>query len=460
VKQFKSTGILFALVMIVVGYAYFIEYKGKLQKDAAETEAKKIIPFSLDDLTEFSVKTFAEEYLFKKVKTDKNFSWVLEKPVSDAVNLASVQGFLSQFGQELYDDVVAEGPTIEYNIYGLNSDDPKARITEITFKKDDQVLTIEIGSATAIGGKKYLRINKQDKVLLAGYFWEAQFQKSLSDLREKNFVPQDFVIEKIEIQNKDHMIFEQKNGKWILNELSTNDPDQSAIDDIYYQVKNLKATQIFKEGKNPTDISYLGLADPELKINIYSGPKKLEMLFSKNMGGQIYATTSDRNVIFSVNLPAMNVFRKGIEDFRDKKKPLNFNLADVGQIDFRSSLTSFKLKKQDQTWVSQEKLQGMEVDNSKVVDILSKLSQMKVKRFFDQEVPYQKSGMTELELKNQKGDKILELQWSGRPVEDVFVTKSNLQEKTFGLSMQDISSLPFQSVLVEPKKPLTEKLTQ
>lgn len=37
-------------------------------------------------------------------------------------------------------------------------------------------------------------------------------------------------------------------------------------------------------------------------------------------------------------------------------------------------------------------------------------------------------------------------------MDDVFVAKSNLSEKTFGLSMQDVGSLPFQAVVVDPPK--------
>jgi hypothetical protein len=469
-KQFRSTGALFALVMLVVGYAYFFEYQGKIKKDAADAQAKKIISFSLEDTNEFSVKTFAEEYLFKKAEGQKK--WILEKPITDVGSFAAIQGFLSQFGQETYEDVVAEGPSTDYGIYGLDDKDPKARITEVTFKTPSQNILIQIGSATAIAGKKYLRINKENKVVLAGYFWESQFQKSLGELREKNFVPPDYSLDKIEIKNEDHMTFIQKDGKWVIEELGAKAPDHAAIDDIYYQVKNLRATQIFKEGKNPQDLTNLGLNEPEIQIKIYgksaSEDKPIEILFSKNMAGQVYAITSDRNVIFSLNAPAVGVFKKGLEDFRDKKKPLSFNLADVQEMDFRSSLTSFKLKKENQAWISTENTPGLEVDNAKVVDILSKLSAMRVKKYFDTEIPYQKSGMSELKLRTSKGDKVLELEWSGRPVEDVFVAKSNLEQKTFGISMQDISSLPFQAVLVEPKKadanqeakPQTQKLTQ
>lgn len=452
-KQFKSTGVLFFLVALVVGYAYFFEYKGKTEKAAEEAQAKKIIPFSLEDISEFTIKTATSEHQFKKEKRETGaVQWMLEKPVKDIASYAAVQSFLSQFGQEAYEDIAAEGTGVDFSIYGLNENPGSFSFTR---KHDglDQTLTIEVGTASAIGGNKYLRLSKQDKVLIAGPFWEVQLQKNFSDLREKNFIDPNFEIEKIVIVNKESQTFEQKDGKWVLNELKTQDPDQVAIDNVYYQLKNLKASQILKEGKADQDLKNLGLQEPAIKITVLGkSDKKIDLSFSRNIANQVYAISGERNVIFSLNPPAVKPFEKLIEDYRDKKKPLSFNLADVEEVDFKSSLTSFKLKKQDSEWKSIEALSGMEVDNSKVVDILSKLSMMKVKKYFDREISYQKSGMSELILKTSKGDKLLELEWSPRPIEDVFVGKSNLSEKTFGLSMEDVGSLPFQAVIKETPK--------
>lgn len=457
-KHYKSTGILFLLVALVAGYAYFVEYKGKIQKEEQETQAKKIIPFSLEETTEFKIKTQTSEHVFKKVTDESGTKWFLEKPVQDIANYGAVQGFLAQFGAEGYEEVAAEG-NVDLSIYGLNENPNTLTFTR---KKDgqDEVVMIEVGTASAIGGKKYLRINGQDKVLIASFFWETQLQKNFSELREKNFIPPEFSIQTIAIQNKEKLHFEQKDAVWVLEELGAKDPDRSAIDDIYYQIKNLRASQIFKEGKNPSDVKNLGLLEPEITIDLSNGAKQITLQFSKNLLGQVYAISSERDVIFSLNPPAVKPFLKVAEDFRDKKKPLSFNVAEVEELDFRSSLTNFKLKKENNEWKSTETLNGMEVDNSKVVDILSKLSMMKVKKYFDQDVNYQKSGMTELKLKTSKGDKVLELEWSARPLDDVFVAKSNLSEKTFGLSMEDVSSLPFQAVIKEIKEPKVDEKAQ
>ena len=453
-KQLKSTGLLILSVAAIAGYAYFFEYKGKIDKEAQEQEAKKIVSMSLQDISEFTITTPLNEYTLKK----ESNKWFIEKPFKDIASYGAVQGYLSQFGAETFQEVAAEGPGIDYSIYGLTE-----KVNSISFKKADgsEVQTIEIGSAAGLSGKKYIRINKQEKVLIADYFWESQFQKGINELREKGFVPDDFSITKIEIKNikpdgVGHLTFALIDSKWVLGDLITKDPDQAGVDDIYYQVKNMRAAQIFKEGKSAQDLASLGLKDPEIKI-IVSGtrnkePSTLEILFSKNMTGQVYAATNERDVIFSMNPPAVNVFKKSAEDFRDKKKPLSFNIADVKQLDYRSDLASFKLQKEGDIWKSIEKIEGKEIDNAKVLDILSKLSTMKVKKYFDQEVDYQKSGMIELKLKASGGSDLLDLKWSPKPVDDVFVGKSNLTEKTFGLSMQDVGSLPLQAVVIDPPK--------
>lgn len=462
-KQLRSTGILVVLVAIVAGYAYFGEYQGKIHKEAVKLESKKIIPFSLEDTYKFSVKTPTQDFTFKK----EGSQWFMENPVRDNASFAAVQGYLSQFGQEVFEDVVAEGPDLNFSIYGLNNKDPSDKINQVSFtvrgKTTDETISIEVGSVTALEGKSYIRLNGQNRVLLAGFFWGQQFQKDMRDLRERNFVPPDFKVTKIEVDNnignKEKMTFEQKDGKWILDELKTMDPDQVAIDDIYYQVKNLKSLQVFREEKKPQDLARMGLNDPELKIHVYGQEKDskdakvIDLVFSKDLMGQSYGTSSDRKGIFSLNPLILKPFTKEVSDFRDKKKPLGFDLADVSQVEYRSDLSSFKLKKENNEWVATEKIEGKHVDNAKVVDILSKLSMMKVKKYFDQEISYQKSGTTELKLKNSKDEELLDLKWSPKPVDDVFVGHSNLSEKTFGLSMQDISSLPLHAVIADIPTP-------
>lgn len=455
-KQFKSTGILVLVVAAVASYAYFGEYRSKIEKETQEAESKKIIPFSLEDITEFTVKSPAGEFVFVKYKAEKNVKWFIEKPVKDIADYGAIQGYLSQFGAEKFDDIAASGTGIDFEIFGLND-----KSNSVTFKKGAESLVIHVGSATALAGKKYIRINSEEKILIADYFWESQFQKNLSEFREKALVPNDFKFSKFDIKNRtpsgiEQLAFVKQDGKWVLSNLLTQDPDQKILDDVYYQIQNIRAAQILKEGKSPSDLNNFGLSDPDVKVSLHGEDRDLDISFSRNITGQVYAITSERDVIFSLNPPAVTPLRRAVDDYRDKKKPLSFNLSDVNEINFKSDLSSFNLTKSENTWKSKEKIDGKVVDNEKVVDILSKLSMMRVKKYFDQGVDSQKSGMIELKLKSAQGSEVLDLKWSPKPVDDVFVATSNLSEKTFGLSMQDVGSLPFQAVVVDPPKPTTK----
>jgi hypothetical protein len=95
---------------------------------------------------------------------------------------------------------------------------------------------------------------------------------------------------------------------------------------------------------------------------------------------------------------------------------------------------------------------NQQVDGAKVSDLLNKLSNLKVKRFFDRDIDYQRSGTQSLILKDNQGHELLKLQWSPKPFKDVFVAKSQLSEKLFGLFTKDMDALPLHDIVKKKKE--------
>ncbi len=56
-KFLKTTGLLWLIVGLVGGYAYFYEYKGKNEQEAQELENKKLVKVELDSLTKIQIKS-------------------------------------------------------------------------------------------------------------------------------------------------------------------------------------------------------------------------------------------------------------------------------------------------------------------------------------------------------------------------------------------------------------------
>jgi len=304
-----------------------------------------------------------------------------------------------------------------------------------------------------MSGRRYLRINDEKKVILANYTWEFQLHKKMDDLREKTFLPPDADLKAIHIRNSKGMLdFENKDNHWALVNLKTHDQDNTLIDDLHNQVQNLRAAGILDDKTKK-------ITKPDIEMTLVSGDKKeLKVLMAYDTAPakdgknkRIFATVSNRDAVFEMAPQAIEIFNRSLDEFRDRRRPLNFELTKVNAIDFNSDLLNFRIKKDKTSWQLTDADTKKEVNLGKVNDLLNKLSSLKVKQFFDDGISYQKSGMETLVLKDDQGQALLQLEWSPKVVKNLFVAKTQLAEKPFGLDTKDIESLPLKDVITDKK---------
>jgi hypothetical protein len=458
-KKVNSTAVLFCIVLLVVVYAYFYEYKGKIAKQEQEDKGKIILTTPLEQITEFTVVNPDGKFVFHKI--DK--TWQMTEPVKDLASYGAVQGFLSQFGAEKYVEVVAEGANLNESIYGFKADkDAKDKPSELILKYPDKTVTVEVGTAAALNGRRYIRLNNEPKVYLASYTWEFLLRKDMYDMREKTLIASDFEPTTINIKNSFGTLnFELgENKKWVLKNITTKDPEQTAIDDIRYQLMATRALKIDSDTQDPKILKETGLLNPSVEIWLTNKDKKeLKISLAKNGENQVFATSTARTPIFEMPPNTLEIFNKEANDFRDKKRPLKFEMSQVNQIEFIGDFSNFQIQKQAKKeitskdeWTLANGKPTEQVDTTKATDLLNKLSNLKVKRFFESDVDYQRSGTQSLILRDNQGNELLKLQWSPKPFKDVFVAKSQLSDKLFGLSTKDMDALPIRDIIKDKKE--------
>lgn len=495
-KRFKATWIFFILVVSVVIYAYFFEYKKEIQEKKQESEEATIIPISLEEIVAFEIHNnyrkgenqkvrLVKENLSnsnsnsdssnptsssvssitsgsddsnssnnpnnlinsdsasnpgrenkKENKLDIKFSsWKIVSPIEDLGDSFSIESFLKNLTNAKRKSVIVDknddsrdsnnskdDSKIDWALYGLEH--PKGSIVvELNNGKSVEVI---VANKNNFENNPYLRKKGTNQVLLAASSeWNDFINKEVKDFRDKSI----FRLSSININNfsiyvrgKKEVFLVRKEGKWTYPD--KEDKKENLIEDVVLdskkiqkflrEIESLKAEDFVSEKKEDENAKiFYGLNDNsyyELKLSLTGGDelhfkvfkvKKIENDIKQIPGMppqpgsskdsvSFYATLSDKNTVFKLpNRKVKTLFNKNLNDFRDKNFPFNFDEKKVSQIIFRKdslkedkkNLMSLSLIKDKLNWISSEKNDSYEVDQTKVDIFLNKIKNLEALDF-------------------------------------------------------------------------------
>jgi len=436
-----KTGLFVAIVAGVLSYAYFIEYKGSSEKQEQEERSKLIVGLEKESIQKMEFKNSRGIGLFEKTGAQ----WMIKGELEDIADNQQIENILTQLLGEKFEEVVAEGDNVDSSIFGITD-----KSSSITFSAPSTQVTVQIGTETSVGNKKYLKLNNSNKVLLVSPTWEYLLERDFKDFISKDLLPRKEGIQKINIKSPKQILhFETQGGNWKLLDLKTDDKDQDAITQIHNNVRSLKAAKLFSQAES--DIAKVGLDKPAFQIDIFfeDGTKETISFTDFNKTREVIVKSSARKGLYLVNEHSGNFITKSLEDYRDRKRPFRLASQEFSRLSYKSSLSSFDLKNVNGEWLSIQELKGKEIDQVQMNDLLTRIQNLKINLFLDKDFESQKSGMNELKLFDEKGQEVLFLEWPSRPIGTNFIMRSSLEKYPFGVDMKDISALPFHRVVVD-----------
>lgn len=422
----KKTGLLWLVVALVVGYAYVYEYKGQKDKASQEQEAKKLFKADLKDIVSIQLKTNRGIILIEK----KSDVWTVVQPFEDVADIGAIQNLINTLTNESYEEVVAEGD-FDTTIYGLQ--DP----FWIEVKTTNASQKLSIGTVTGMSGKKYLQRDADKQVLLGSFTWDTVLNKESNEFRKKDlFGITEAEIQKIQFKNTKLNILREGN-LWKIEGFKTDDLDSSALDGFVTSLLTLRASQVDEAKASSKKVAH------DIEVQLSNNTTLNAKIFEAD-GNTSRIEVSGRSVAFKISSAVAQTFNKKMDDFRDRKKPFNFDRNQVTEIEFLADPDQFHVKKESGTW-GDATGNKRNVDSAEVERFLNKLSQLRVKSYLGKDIPFQESGSLRLKLKSQTQD-LLTLEWSPRAIQDMLVTKSSIFEEYVGVLSQDIKDLPVRSI--------------
>ncbi len=441
-KIFKSSSLLFSLVVFTAVYIYFFEYKKDKDQEAFERQASRIVKWDVEKIKSFIIKT--ENSVLHLKRLEEN--WEIESPINDLAENSIVQSFLTQLTERQSEETVREGEDIDYSIYGLEKP-----TREITFTdENDEELKIYIGDIQAFNRKFYVRVGDEKKISLVGVDFQSVIDKKANDLRMKSVLREStdkysgFKINrrfegKFEsfILNKENEDWKFAKEKWAV--------DTSAVKNYLKDIEGASAINYLSEDKKSSIAKKDFMTEKELfkLIFLTNGNKERASLIIHELNKErAYITHSERPTVYEISNATAEEIMTDILRFRDKKIPFQFNGENINKIDIKTGLTEIHLIKEKDKWISALKRDQV-VNQSKVDEFINKIKSWEAASFLGEKGSIGKQ-RGKISLKD-KEDVLIDMTW-GDEIKGQRKVKTNIYPEYVTLKNSDIMNLPMQTL--------------
>lgn len=400
-----------AVALVALGsVAYWLEFKHKPQKEAAEEQTKHVFNLKESPVQSIIIHDGAKkvtltcsDFAAKLCKPGDNSKWEMSEPLrlkaddSNANALLSTLNTLTSNETIELKDETAEKRAALIKEYGLDANarnqNKKVEVTTSAGKT-----TLDLGLPHPIGESLFAIVNgDENRVLLIPNFFKSTFDHDLAYWRNKKlFTFGSHEVESFELTNsKTHLTAEKKEGKWILHIGSDElTGDIENIDNFLSTVTYLSAKNFVSDQKNDEKAKSVlkNLANIiSIKLQKEQGTAKdrpepvLLTLFQKKKGqttDPLFATVSNLDPLFELEPFVRDRLDKNVKDFRLTKLITAMDRFSAKRLEISGAgwgSNPILFNNQDGKWIKAS--DKTEVPADKVTGILDKLSGNKIQEF-------------------------------------------------------------------------------
>jgi len=310
--RFKGTTLLFIVFVILGGYVYFAEYRGKDERQKQEEAKKKAIQLDQKDITEISL-IYPDRTISAVKKGEKQ--WEMTSPTSVQADPDEWDQLASSLPQVDRNDTVAQNAQ-DLTPFGLK--EPAVKVSAKS--KDGKTLEILFGSENPRKTFNYAKLGDSNDVFLTGSNWAKTFTKTVSDVRNKKVLEFELDdIDNVKIAEGSKELEAQKSGDtWQLKKPADTKADAGEFSTFTSAIRFARA-QSFPEP--PVDAKTAGLDSPSIKITMHDSKAKTDrvLLIGKTADtDKYYARDGSRDAIFIIDKDIPEKARRPLFDWRDK----------------------------------------------------------------------------------------------------------------------------------------------
>jgi len=405
--RFRSTFALLGIFLLLGGYVYFTEYRGRDERAQKEATKKKLFPAELKDMVELSL-VYPDHRISAVRKDDKN--WEITDPKGIDADSEAWEMLASSIGQiEKEETVVSTNPDLA--VYGL--DKPAIQVT--AKMKDGHSVGVLFGGENPSKSQNYAKLVDGTEVFLSPVNWSRTFQKTLTDMRNKKVL--DFALDDINgvriDDGKNPMEFQKSGMDWLLKKPSELKADGAEVSGFLSAIQSARALSFAGDETTP---STAGLMPPAVRITLHDGKASKDRILSLGKSPEVdkyYASNDTRPGIFVIDKEVPGKARRPLTDWRDRTiAHLDHDAADkIDEIEISRGKEKVLLKKQGTDWKMSD---GRKAQSDKITNVLIMLEFERASQIVDTPVSLATYGLDKPRLAvtlRQSGKDVLGLQF-------------------------------------------------
>ena len=371
--RFKGTTLLFIVFVILGGYVYFAEYRGKDERQKQEEAKKKAIQLDQKDITEISL-IYPDRTISAVKKGEKQ--WEMTSPTSVQADPDEWDQLASSLPQVDRNDTVAQNAQ-DLTPFGLK--EPAVKVSAKS--KDGKTLEILFGSENPRKTFNYAKLGDSNDVFLTGSNWAKTFTKTVSDVRNKKVLEFELDdIDNVKIAEGSKELEAQKSGDtWQLKKPADTKADAGEFSTFTSAIRFARA-QSFPEP--PVDAKTAGLDSPSIKITMHDSKAKTDrvLLIGKTADtDKYYARDGSRDAIFIIDKDIPEKARRPLFDWRDKTIA-KIDRDKIDKIEIQRGADNLSFSKSGSDWKLAD---GKKAQTDKMIAMLNALDFEKAKDIID-----------------------------------------------------------------------------
>ncbi|MZH04662.1 MAG: DUF4340 domain-containing protein [Nitrospinae bacterium] len=371
--KFKGTAWML-VVFLILGIYYFLVDLPAEKKKAHEKEiAGKVFYFKPADVMEFSLIKADQTITLQQTPES---TWRLIRPLKTQGDNPESESFLTEI-ENLEKSRVVENNPKDLDQYGL-----KTPAVKIHFKfKDGKEETLLFGHESPMGGKIYLKLEGDAKVLLAAAS-KAKLEKSVYDFRDKTILNfSSGSINQIQIKRKKnplHLI--RKKEEWLVSGEVKAKADKDSVQAFLRAIQFSRIKEF--ESENPDSLEPYGLNHPIKTLVLEEENKKTYSIDLGNIkpGSGTFAKKEGEPGVFLVDAKFLGALDKKNVDFLNKTL-VEFEEKEVTGIKIQTEKETIHAIREDKdNWKIKKPLKT-EADMATVRSLLFDLKEAKLSEF-------------------------------------------------------------------------------
>lgn len=450
----KNRGVLVLLALgLILGGISIWDIKNETQKEEKQKIESQLVTLKRDQIQEIQVTT--SSYTVRLTKGEEG--WKIEEPLKDLADQKIVDDLLGLM-DEKSTDLVAEGDSIDWKVFGLDQSKGKVQFKNNAGESQE----IEVSALQNFEFNAFLRRARENKVFTASSSWQTKIEKKVNDFRNKSLFRHKIAnADVVQVQNKSGKYqIEKKADQWSLQEHADWVIDAAKVKEILDSISDAHINDIVAEGKiSSSDLRKYNLDKPLAQVFVRSQGTSNDFQWQVRVAkskDDHYAFIENQTAIYKLDpVSFSNVINSKPDDLRDKSLPFKFKEVEAQKLELSTNLKKFMFEKKGNDWNLTENTEKFKVNAENVKSLLTKVSETKASFYEKPSTTKNEKFDNQLILRDGSDKEVFTLLWSSklreRDSKKYFLAKTNLFSEPFALEESTISGYPLQQ-LVEEKK--------